>query len=256
MSLAKTATRRRKASPAKKVSSAGVRVIDRAVDILECFDETHEKATLQELSDRTRIHKATALRLLATLVNAGILDQPNASGTYELGFFALKCADTILAASDLRQRAAPIMRQLRDELDETIVLSVRNGNLILNLDKFLSRQGIIEAPTIGIYTALHDSSAGLAVLSTFSRKELDAYMEACCAHMTAAETQALRDSIAKIATPAKTAIHNRTLAVPIVDGDGGAQAALSIQIPSGRIEPDLVERCLKGLRRAARKLSA
>jgi DNA-binding IclR family transcriptional regulator len=252
--LAKTATRR-KTSPAKDVSPSGVRVIDRAIDILECFDETHEKATLQELSDRTGIHKATALRLLATLVEAGILDQPNSSGTYELGFFALKCADTILAASDLRQRAMPIMRQLRDELNETIVLSTRNGNQILNLDKSLSRQGIIEAPTIGVYTALHETSAGLAILSTFSREELETYVEEACSHMTASETRALRDSVAKISVPAKTTIHNRTLAVPIVDGDGSAQAALSIQIPSGRIEAELAERCLKGLRRAAKKLS-
>ncbi|MDF2120436.1 IclR family transcriptional regulator [Roseiarcaceae bacterium H3SJ34-1] len=241
---------------AKDASPAGVRVIDRAIDILECFDETHEKATLQELADRTGIHKATALRLLATLVEAGILDQPVASGAYELGFFALKCADTILAASDLRKRAAPVMRQLRDELNETIVLSTRNGNLILNLDKFLSRHGIIEAPTIGVYTALHETSAGLAVLSTFSRGQLEAYMEECCSHMTASDTRALRESIAKINAPAKSPPRNRTLAVPIVDGDGRAHAALSIQIPSGRIEPDLVERCLKGLRSAARKLNA
>jgi DNA-binding IclR family transcriptional regulator len=252
--LAKTATRR-KTSPAKDVSPSSVRVIDRAIDILECFDDTHEKATLQELSDRTGIHKATALRLLATLVDAGILDQPNSSGTYELGFFALKCADTILAASDIRQRAAPIMRQLRDELNETIVLSTRNGNLILNLDKFLSRQGIIEAPTIGVYTALHESPAGLAVLSTFSRKEFETYMEDCCSHMTASETRTLRESVARMNAPAKTSRHNRILAVPIIDAGGNANAALSIQIPSGRNEPELAERCLKGLRSAARKLS-
>lgn len=251
--MAKTAKSRRKTDPAKVPSPSRVRVIDRAIDILECFDETHEKATLQELSDRTGIHKATALRLLATLVDAGIVDQPDAGGTYELGFFALKRADTIHAASDIRQRAAPIMRQLRDELNETIVLSIRNGNLILNLDKFLTRQGIIEAPTIGVYTPLHESSAGLAVLSTFNEDALDAYMKEYCSGMTAAEARALRDSIAK--PPEKTAIHNRTLAVAIVDSDGNAHAALSIQIPSGRIEPALAERCLKGLRKAARQLS-
>jgi DNA-binding IclR family transcriptional regulator len=160
----------------------------------------------------------------------------------------------MLAASDIRQRAAPIMRQLRDELNETIVLSIRNGNQILNLDKFLTRQGIIEAPTIGVYTALHETSAGLAILSTFDEDALDGYIKECCSDMTAGEVRALRGSIAKPEAAAKTAIHNRTLAVAIVDGDG-AHAALSIQIPSGRIEPALAERCLKGLRKAARKLS-
>ena len=76
----------------------------------------------------------------------------------------------------LRHKAVPIMVQLRDELNETVVLAQRRGNHILNLDKVVCRQGIIEAPIIGVWTLLHESPAGLAVLSTFGEQELESYL--------------------------------------------------------------------------------
>jgi len=146
----------------RRLPRAGVRVIERAVDLLLCFDEANERLTLQELSDRAGIHKATAFRILATLVADRILDQPAPGGPYELGFFALGRADAILGASVLRGRAVPIMLQLRDELDETVIFAERHGDRIVNLDKVASRQGVIAAPVVGIAEPLHESPAGLA----------------------------------------------------------------------------------------------
>ena len=234
----------------------GVRVIERAVDILQCFDETNDRLTLQELSDRAGIHKATAFRILATLVADRILDQPVPGGPYELGFFALGRADAALGASALRRRALPIMLQLRDELDETVILAERHGDRIVNLDKVASRQGIIEAPIIGIAEPLHESPAGLAVLATFGENALDRYLETACD--TPARVRAVRERVARpralLAAPGKAGARDPVVAVPILDGSGAAGAALSIAIPAGRVEPRLVGRCLSRLLWAARQL--
>jgi DNA-binding IclR family transcriptional regulator len=237
-------------------SRTGVRVIKRAIDVVLCFDEANERLTLQELADRTGIHKATAFRIVSALVDERILDQPTAGGPYELGFFALRCADAILAASELRQRAFPIMARLRDELNETIVLAERHGDSILNVDKVSGRQGIIEAPTIGVRTPLHESSAGLAVLSTLGAEELGAYLKAVDA--TPSRAQALRKRVgdvkALIADPATAAGQGPVLAVPVIGSAGEAIGALSIAVPSGRLDPPLVERCMRRLIGAARQL--
>jgi len=240
----------------RRLPRAGVRVIERAVDLLLCFDEANERLTLQELSDRAGIHKATAFRILATLVADRILDQPAPGGPYELGFFALGRADAILGASVLRGRAVPIMLQLRDELDETVIFAERHGDRIVNLDKVASRQGVIAAPVVGIAEPLHESPAGLAVLASFDAGALDRYLKAACD--TPARIRAVRERVARLrallADPAKAGARDPVVAVPILDEAGTAVAALSIAIPAGRVAPKLVGRCLTRLLWAARQL--
>jgi len=256
--LTKSTKRPREMSPSDRRSRTGVRVIVRAIDILSCFDETNEKLTLHAIADRTGIHKATAFRILSTLVDEKILDQSAPGDPYELGFFALRCADAILDASELRQRAVPFMLQLRDELNETVVLSERHGNCILNVDKVVSRQGIIEAPAIGVWKPLHESPAGLAVLSTFSENALEDYLTTAYSHRTPSQARMVRERVrhakATLAAPTNIGSRNPILAAPITDSVGEAIAALSIAIPSGRAEPGLVRLCLMRLTWASEQL--
>jgi DNA-binding IclR family transcriptional regulator len=242
----------------------GVRVLERAIGILQCFDEVNVRLTLHEIAERTGIHKATAFRILTTLVDERIIDQPILGGPYELGFFALGCADAILGGSMLWRKAVPVMAQLRDELNETIVLAQRRGDQILNLDKMVRRQGIIEAPTVGICTPLHASPAGRAVLSTFTHRQLDAYFDDYAVNTDSpralSEARAFRRQIenakAAIADPASDAPGSLVPAVPIRDRAGDAVGALWVAIPAGRMNPALFRQCLRRLISAARRLTA
>lgn len=244
-----TATRRPRAS---------VRVIERAIDILFCFDETNEKLTLQEISDRTRLHKATAFRILSTLVEDGLIDQSSPGGSYELGFFALGRADAILKGSPLRQMALPIMLQLRDELEETVVLAERYGNFIMNVDKVVRREGLVETPTIGVATPLHESPAGLAILSTFKDSDMESYVKDVGIDRTPSLVRALRERVRRaktsIASPSKASELEPVLAVPIFDRQGQAVAGLVAAVPMERIEPRTVRHCLGRLLWASRYL--
>jgi DNA-binding IclR family transcriptional regulator len=257
--LAKATSYRDAVLPPDRKQRAGVRVIDRAIDILSCFTEANANLSLRDISDRTGIHKATAFRILSTLVDAKILDQPTPGAPYELGFFALQCADAILCSNELRRRALPIMLRLRDALNETVVLALRHENSVLNIDKVMSRQGIIETPTIGVYAPLHESAAGLAILSTFDDDDLARYMKAECLDPTSPEARMIRERADKsrslLANPAKATAQMPVVAAPISVG-GRAIAALSIAIPAGRADRDLVQRCLKKLIRAAQQLAS
>jgi DNA-binding IclR family transcriptional regulator len=256
--MARAKKQRGIASSGTHKQHGGVRVIERAVDILGCFIETGESLTLRDITDRTGIHKATAFRILATLVENGILEQ-SASGPYELGFFALRCADAILGGDTLRARALPIMTQLRDDLNETVVLARRQGMLVLNLDKIVSRHGIVETPTIGVSTPLHETPAGLAILSTFDAPSLDEYFAAAHPLPTRAQQRAVVEDIRHAKARGAVLIHSErrspVLAAPIMASASEAVAALSIAIPSGRAEPQFVQRCLSKLTKASRQLA-
>jgi DNA-binding IclR family transcriptional regulator len=236
-----------------------VRVIERAVDVLAFFFENSESLTLRDITDRTGIHKATAFRILATLVEDGILDQSTIGAPYELGFFALRRADAILGVDALRERALPIMTKLRDELNETVVFARRQGMFVLNVDKIVSRHGIVETPTIGVSTLLHDAPAGLAILSTFDAPSLDEYFAATDRAPTPKQQRAVIECLRQAKARGAVLVHSERLspilAAPIIESASEVAAALSIAIPSGRAEPQFVQRCLNKLTKAARGLA-
>jgi DNA-binding IclR family transcriptional regulator len=211
------------------------------------------------LADRTGIHKATAFRILATLVEVGILEQTTPGRPYELGFFALRCADAILGVDALRKQAIPIMTKLRDELNETVVLARRRGMFVLNLDKVVSRHGIVEAPTMGVSTWLHDAPAGLAILSTFDKPLLDEYFAAADPSLTPAQQRAIAERSREARAQGAIRVMNDRLspilAAPISNSADEATAALSIAIPAGRAEPQFAQLCLGKLIKAARRLA-
>ncbi len=52
-----------------------VRSIERALQILDCFDTRHGDLGLTEIAQRVGLHKATTHRIVATLLNRGYLDR-------------------------------------------------------------------------------------------------------------------------------------------------------------------------------------
>jgi len=62
-----------------------VRAVERALDVLLCFDQHEPNLTLTQISERVGIHKSTVHRLLATLESRRLVQRDHASGTYHLG---------------------------------------------------------------------------------------------------------------------------------------------------------------------------
>lgn len=95
-----------------------VQAVARAAELLKAFQDETEEASLQVLAARTRLHKATASRLLRTMLHAGLVERlPGARfrclvrmvsrGRYRIGF-ATRGMDTPFArdvASSLHRAA-------------------------------------------------------------------------------------------------------------------------------------------------------
>jgi DNA-binding IclR family transcriptional regulator len=130
---------------------------------------------------------------------------------------------------------------------------------VFNLDKVVSRHGIVETPTIGVSTWLHDAVAGFAILSTFDEPRLDEYFAAADPSLTPAQQRAIIERSRQARAQGAVLAHgdhlSAVLAAPILASSGAAGAALSIAIPSGRAEPRFVQRCLSKLTKAAQKLA-
>lgn len=104
----------------------GAAAVDRALSLLAAFRAGDGPLTLAELSERTRLYKSTALRLLASLEHAGLL-QRGPSGLYALGPEVARLHAIYCASFSLESQVLPVLRDLVNRTRESAAFHVRQG---------------------------------------------------------------------------------------------------------------------------------
>lgn len=104
----------------------GVAAVDRALSLLGAFRAGDNGLGLAELAARTRLHKSTALRLLASLEHAGWV-QRGEGGQYLLGTEVARLHGLHAAAFSLEALVMPVLRALADATQESAAFHVRRN---------------------------------------------------------------------------------------------------------------------------------
>jgi DNA-binding IclR family transcriptional regulator len=206
---------------------------------------------------------------LATLVAKGLAFQNEANGSYGLGSLNLRLAEVILGGIRVRESARFVMRQVRNELNETVVLSVRQGGACYYVESLEGRQTIGHSQTIGVPLPLHIVAPGRAILATMSEAAVDDYLRhlpAASRFRTRSGTMGIirrtllrqletirRQGHAVSAGDASGAGHAVAVAIP--SPNGASDASLHISFPKGRFTDDLEQRCIKTLKAAVRTIA-
>ena len=108
-----------------------VRVLSRGLVLLKAFCPRNAPLTNSELSAATGLPKPTVSRLTATLMRLGYLDYLPGKTQYRLGNAALSLGFGTLSTLDVRLRARERMQRFADEEDLLVVLSVRDGMVMV-----------------------------------------------------------------------------------------------------------------------------
>lgn len=141
------------------------RAVDRALDILLCFNRNEPTLTLTQIVERAGIHKSTVHRLLATLERKGFLQRIEESGSYRLGWALLELGFSVLEHSDLHRQATPYMQRLATEYRETIDLGILDGNSVLYLQVIESSQRVKISSAPGQRLPVFCTATGKAFLA-------------------------------------------------------------------------------------------
>lgn len=106
-----------------------IQVINRALNILEFIaNEPAKEYTLTEIADNLNFQHSTCANILKTLVNRGYVDQPKAKGGYKLGKMIYQLTDANKKHTVLINTTRNLMIELRDKINETVILSVIRNN--------------------------------------------------------------------------------------------------------------------------------
>ena len=209
----------------------------------------------------------TAHRILAALTGRKYLARDERTRRFRLGPAALELGGRARAVLDLRQAALPVLRRLARETDETALLTVPNSerDRSVCLERVESAQPLRLSVEPGRRLPLHAGASQKALLAFLAEEETERVaagsLERLCG-ATITDADALRANLAEVRERGWAISFEETnvgvwgVAVPLLDEDGTAVAAVGLAGPSARLSPDEVLDHLERLRDGAVEIAA
>ncbi len=147
--------------------------IEKALEILLCFTPYNRELGTGEIGQRLGLHKATASRILRTLVERGFLQQDPETKKFSLGpaLADLARAYNHSLGLNLVHLAKKSIDDLRDELGETVVLEIMSGSSTVIAYVAEGPQKVRIAGTVGDRLPVHAAAGAKAILA-FSSPDL------------------------------------------------------------------------------------
>lgn len=241
-------------------SRSGDSVIDRLVRVLATFDADHTAQTPSEIARRADLPSSTAHRLVAHLVDSGLLEREE-DGRARVGMRLWELATRGSLALGLRQAALPAMEKVQTALRQHTQLGVFDDDQVLFLERLSHPEAGANIARIAGRLPLHASSSGLVLLAAAPPVVLERVLAGPLPGLapgTLTDPAALRRKLAEvrrlgyaIATASVESV-STGIAVPVRDR-GVVVAALGVVLP--REDAD-EQRAVTVLRAASREIEA
>lgn len=225
--------------------------VQRAIDILDLFDEHHPELGTTEIAQALDLPKSTAAGLILTLGHNGYLEQNQATRKYRLGYKLAERAGLLLSQFDLRQIAAPALETLRNRCNESINLAIRDGTYVVYIERLYGTSMLGMRSEIGKRERVHSTALGKAILATMPEIEIQKFISktdfVAVTPRTITSPAAFLDELRRTCQRGfaiddeENELGGRCVAAPIFDYRGSAVAAVSISVPIQRFPSDQIE---------------
>lgn len=239
-------------SPKTVASTAGsgVQSIDRATAILATFSYQRPTLGVTEISAETGLATSTVHRLLSALEHNRLVRR-SGDRQYALGPLLLQLAHAAATHAGLRDLALPVMRDLRDAVEETVGLHELLGATDrVTVAQAESRLALRRTYTdLGVPIPLPLGAPGKALLAFLPAAQQELMLSGplvAVTKSTITDPQELRRQLAETrrlgyaVSLAERTPGIRSIAAPIWDHTGHATACISISAPETRMP---LERC-------------
>ncbi|WP_434571184.1 IclR family transcriptional regulator [Pseudomonas sp. Z3-6] len=240
----------------------GVGAVSRLFAVLRSLGDTVEGGErVTQLAQRIGLSQPTTHRLLRSLMDEGMVEQDARSKRYRLSldFFAL--AARAGNTGNLRELVRPAMLRLSASLGDSLFLLARSGFDAICLDR---SEGPFPIRTftgdIGGRVALGVGQGSLAILAFLPEEERDTVIQYNLPRLKdfhLYDEVFLRTEVENVRALGYAGRNTGVLqgmagvAVPILDRDGRAVAALSVATVSDRLGPDRLPTVVDMLKREA-----
>ena len=153
-----------------------VKSASRTLDVFEAFAEARGVLPLAELARSLGIPRSSCLALLRTLVSRGYLYQSGTGGYYPTRKLST-VAEIIARYDPLIDRVLPVMAELRDRTQETVIFGKRQDDQVIYLAVAESEQTLRYSARPGDFKPLHGSASGKVLLAAIPEEERKKFLE-------------------------------------------------------------------------------
>lgn len=153
-----------------------IQVINRAFNIMEIIAQDNEKEWgLSEIADSLELNHGTCANILKTLVQRGYVEQVGIKKGYKLGYMTYQLTNSNGYNMDLMNATQTLMDGFRDEINETVILSVvKNDKRILLYEALCNHEIHVRTTQ---ESSVYRATTGRMILAHYSPKELNDFIE-------------------------------------------------------------------------------
>lgn len=228
-----------------------LQTIQKAGELLALFDRDHTEWGVREAATKLKIAKSSAHDLMSSLAKLGFLNRTE-ENRYRLGWRLVTLSETLLATTELRKEAHPVMEELAAQYQETIHLAVLDDTQAVYVDKLEGSQAVrVELTSLGARLYAHCSALGKVLLAYSSEEEVKRIIQTAglprFTENTITDEEELLQALAKIRKQGYAYDMEEILldlccvGAPIYNYTGRVIAAISMSIPAYRFRRSQTE---------------
>lgn len=222
--------------------ASGVQSLERGLRIVAALTDLGKTFTVSEVAVHMEIARSAARRFVLTLEYMGYLEL--VEGRYRCRAKITELGEAFLQSNNLVRIAHPRLVTLRDEINETVSLTVLQDNMVTYLDRVVPERLLAVNIVVGSKVPAYATATGRVLLGQLSEEALDAYLESTPRQSFTESTETSMESL-------KTAVMDArdrgwylaeqqlrsgilSLAAPVRSRDGGTVAAVNVSSSADR----------------------
>jgi DNA-binding IclR family transcriptional regulator len=241
-------------------------MVGKALGLLVLLGDEPRGASAAELSRRAELPFSTTYRLLGSLTRDGFVDYEPDGRRYHLGLRVFQLGQRVSNHHGFAGTALPILRRVTEKTGEATILSVRDGNHHLTVNKVDGPQTFRVTSDPGHLGALHTTAVGKALVAFAEDGERQRLVDELelepLTEFSITDREAFRAEIDLVRRRGYAVIDEenergmRAVAVPVFNAQGYAFASLAAAVPVFRLSLEDLVALVPVLQEAASELSA
>lgn len=224
--------------------------LEKALLLIEAMAKAGKPSGVTQLSRDLNLNKSTVYRLLDILCKQGYTRQEPMYRQYALTTKMWELGVSVLNSMSVHAVAPPFMAAAVEQTDETLLLTIPDGDNSLVVDKADSSQPLRIFSAIGTRLPLHCSSVGKALMIDWTDEQIRRFAPHKRARRTDRTIHTSDELVDQVRKARATGyglscdewlVGVSGVAAPIRDATGMIVASVGITFPTSRAEPGTFE---------------
>lgn len=217
----------------------------KALNVLDFIGEHRKPLTVMEVADGIGVDRATAYRMLLTLVQSGYVSRDQKTKSYRLSLKVLSLGRHLLSDDVRTSRIMDCLRDISDATGETVHYAALERDTSVLLFRAKGTQRVSVDFQIGDRSSLHCTSIGKVLLAYNDSRLVDRVIAQGLpkvAPQTITDPEKFRQELARVRAQGyayddlEFADDMRCIAVPVFENGGEVPGGISISGPSSRFD--------------------